>query len=91
MNVNDTLNERGASYGAFIDNASVAQDLKEIIVNTPNWNHLQADQREALQMFCSKISRMMTGNPNHIDNWTDIAGYATLVKERLESDDDASK
>jgi hypothetical protein len=25
----------------------------------------------------------MYGDPHHIDSWHDIAGYATLVEERL--------
>ena len=27
--------------------------------------------------------------PEYIDNWVDIAGYATLVADRLEEDNDA--
>jgi len=41
------------------------------------------DQWEALEMIATKLSRIVNGNPNKIDNWDDIAGYATLVADRL--------
>ena len=78
-----TLTERGKAYGDFIDNATLAQHLKHAIHNTPNWEKLDMDQAEALEIILSKISRMMTGNHLHRDNWHDIAGYATLVDERM--------
>ncbi len=31
-------------------------------------------------MICLKISRIVTGDPEHPDNWHDIAGYATLAE-----------
>ena len=45
---------------------------------------LDDDQIEALDMIASKIARVVNGNPNHIDSWIDIAGYATLVADRLQ-------
>jgi hypothetical protein len=46
--------------------------------------HLYPDQLQALDMIATKISRIVNGNPNHTDSWTDIAGYATLVADRLQ-------
>ena len=82
--INDILDERGTTYGKFIDNATVAQELKERIITTPNWRIAEYDQQEALHMICSKISRLTVGDINHIDSWRDIAGYATLIADRLE-------
>ena len=82
--VNDILEERGTTYGAFKDNARVAQTLKRVCAGTPNWKLAEPDQQEALDMFCSKMSRLLTGDINHLDSWQDIAGYATLVADRLE-------
>jgi hypothetical protein len=48
-----------------------------------NWFNLNYDQREALDMICSKMARIMNGDPNYVDSWEDIAGYATLVANRL--------
>lgn len=83
MSVNDTLGSRQSDYGEFIDNASIAQDLKDVIHNTANWNSMPADMKEALEMIASKMSRLLNGDMNHIDSWHDISGYATLVENRL--------
>jgi hypothetical protein len=34
-------------------------------------------------MICHKMARIMNGDPNYVDSWADIAGYATLVANRL--------
>lgn len=44
---------------------------------------MDPDQKEALSMIFSKIARILNGDPDHIDSWHDIAGYATLVEDRL--------
>jgi hypothetical protein len=49
------------------------------------WKNLVSDQREALDMIVHKIGRIINGDPNYIDSWQDIIGYAQLVKDRLES------
>ena len=80
--VDDILNERHQTYGAFMDVAAVATALRAVIRDRrPD---LMPDQEEALHMICSKISRIVNGDFNHIDSWRDIAGYATLVADRLE-------
>jgi hypothetical protein len=78
-----TLQARGAVYGDFINNAALSQDLKGRMRSEPRWQTLPADQQEALDFFCSKMSRILTGSASHIDNWHDIAGYARLVEQRL--------
>jgi len=44
------------------------------------------DQWEALDMICSKISRIVNGDPDYDDSWVDIAGYAQLIVNRLRED-----
>jgi len=31
-----------------------------------------------------KLSCIVNGNPDKVDSWVDIAGYATLVSDRLQ-------
>jgi hypothetical protein len=45
---------------------------------------LTPDQQEALDMIFHKIGRIVNGDPDYADSWIDIAGYATLVADRLE-------
>jgi hypothetical protein len=49
-----------------------------------NNSELEDDQIEALDMIASKIARIVNGNPDHVDSWVDIAGYAQLVADRLQ-------
>lgn len=34
-------------------------------------------------MIQHKIARILNGGKSHVDNWHDIAGYATLVENEL--------
>jgi hypothetical protein len=81
-----TLNIRGSNYGTFSSNARVAQDLKAIVRKAEAWERMAPDQKEAVDMILSKVSRLTTGDPNYLDNWHDISGYAQLIEERLKGD-----
>jgi hypothetical protein len=84
--VDDILDKRAATYGSFINVALFAQEMKELIRGALDEQNagLQADHQEALDMITSKIARIIIGDSNHIDSWIDIAGYATLVADRLQ-------
>jgi hypothetical protein len=82
--IDKTLDERGQRYGAFTGHAQVTQLLKRAMGQHPGWRKLQDDQREALEMIAHKIGRILNGDPNYIDSWHDIIGYARLVEQRLE-------
>jgi len=89
-NVNEMLAGREARYGSFHGHASISQALKLVMVERVKWSMLNNDQREALEMIAHKIARILNGDPNYADNWIDIAGYATLVANRLEKEDNAA-
>ena len=84
--VDAILDERAATYGSFISVALFAQEMKELIRSALDEQNagLQADHQEALDMIASKIARILNGDSSHIDSWLDIAGYATLVADRLQ-------
>lgn len=81
--VEETLNARGGTYGTFYDLSNTAQTLKQYVRTQPGWRELSFVQREALDMIATKIARILNGNPEHLDSWHDIAGYATLVVDDL--------
>jgi hypothetical protein len=87
MNIDETLNERGARYGEFAGHAAVSQRLKEMARFELSYRdkRLADDQKEALDMIFHKIARIINGDPDYADSWVDIAGYATLVANRLET------
>lgn len=79
--IRETLKERGKQYGDYFTQTMISQRLKRVMKN--HAKNLEDDQEDALEMIAVKIARILNGNPNHIDNWDDIAGYATLVADRL--------
>lgn len=81
--VSNTLNARGARYGAFSVQAAISQTMKSFMRQSPNWDSLDPDMAEALDMIQHKIARILNGDPRYADSWHDIAGYATLVDKRL--------
>jgi hypothetical protein len=78
------LKERGSRYGDFATHAEITQNLKFVMQNTQKWDRLKEDQKESLEMIAHKIGRILNGDPNYDDSWVDIAGYATLVANRLQ-------
>lgn len=78
-----TLAERGARYGSFVHHAETAQALQDDMRGAHGWDKLAPDQKQALSVIADKIARMLNGDPNYIDNWHDIIGYAKLVEDRL--------
>jgi transposase-like protein len=83
--VDATLDARAVDYGKFIEGAEVMQMLKRVVQNAlSNRDKVLAhDQAEAMDMIIHKIGRIVNGNPDVIDHWLDIAGYAQLAADRL--------
>lgn len=75
------LAEREKTYGSFQIQGGFAHQLKLIFREQHAYNALRDDQREALDMIATKISRLLHGNPMTKDTWDDIAGYAKLGSE----------
>lgn len=82
-NIDDTLAERGKRYGEFEDHAYVTQAIKRAMQDSQNWSSLDDDMVECLEMIAHKIGRILNGDPQYSDNFTDICGYARLVEKRL--------
>ena len=103
--IDKTLIERGSRYGKFEDHAEIAQGFQNVMRHPPDgnmcypdatclragWVRLAHDQRQALTVIADKIARILNGDPNYIDNWHDIQGYAKLVEDRLLADIDRQK
>lgn len=85
----DVLNERGRDYGKFKDGAALMQGIKRLLSDHARAHNktFTDDQWEALEMIVHKIGRIVNGNPDKVDHWTDIAGYAKLVADRLQGVD----
>ena len=87
VGIDATLAERGGKYGKFADQAAVTYKLKNVLrehsgVHGKSYAY---DQAEALDMICAKLGRIVNGDPDYADSWVDIAGYAKLVADRLQT------
>lgn len=78
----ELIEERGKTHGDWLHQSSVTQQLKKII--REHGNKLSEDQRESLDSIAIKIGRILAGNSNHKDHWSDIGGYSRLVADSLE-------
>jgi len=86
VDVDETLDERAKDYGKFKDGAALMQGIKRLLADhaAKHDKTFTDDQWEALEMIVHKVGRIVNGNPDKVDHWTDIAGYAKLVADRLE-------
>lgn len=83
MKLEETLAQRKATTGEFKDVAAVCQAIKDVMRDAPKWNGMQLMCCEALDMIAHKMARILCGDPEHVDAWHDIQGYAKLVEDRL--------
>jgi len=82
--INKTLEDRQKTHGDFADHAWISQDLCEAMRQHTKYKYeLTAMKKEALEMIQHKIARIINGDSDTHDHWHDIAGYATLVANRL--------
>lgn len=80
------LEERQKTHGEFSSHAAITQALKAVVHNRKSWGSLSADKKESIDMILHKIGRVLNGNAETKDHWDDIAGYATLVANRVVTD-----
>ena len=85
--IKETLNQRQSQYGSFEDVAMITEQMVDVM-RKGYYENLAYNQKMALYMICSKMARIVNGNPNHKDSWHDIAGYATLIDNELVSEKD---
>lgn len=88
MQIQNILAERGNNYGEFEQHARITQAMKNAMKDESlgKYTELQDYMKEALEMICHKIGRIVNGNPYYIDSWVDIVGYAQLVIDQIEKD-----
>jgi hypothetical protein len=84
LNIENTLQLRESKYGKYETLAITAQQLKDIVRMGANYDSLSMPMKESVDMICHKIARIVNGGqPQEIDHWHDIAGYAKLVEDIL--------
>lgn len=87
----EVLEERATRYGVFMGQAQIAQSLHLVLEQGMKLTgktkfSFSPDMLEAVNMIVNKLARIYNGDPYYSDSWRDIAGYATLVADRLDND-----
>lgn len=82
--IKKVLKERGGNYGKFSEHARIAQAIKKAMRDSPNWEKLPDDMKEAFEMEAHKTARILNGNFNFLDSFVDRIGYTQLIVDRLE-------
>jgi hypothetical protein len=82
--IEQILEQRGSQYGDFPTHSFITQNIKNSMKTSPNWDNLSPEMKESLEMIAHKLGRILNGNPNYKDSWTDIIGYAKLIEQELE-------
>jgi len=80
----EILAERRDTHGEYSDHARCTQSIMRSLMSERNWENLPDEMKESLHMFAHKMARVVTGSPCVADHWQDIAGYSTLIVERIE-------
>ena len=82
----EVLQERGSVYGDF----TLGSEIEAAMMNIICANHesqvgkpMSAINKIFFSKIIMKLSRLSV-TPDHIDSWTDIAGYARLVEQHYE-------
>lgn len=84
--IEETLSQRGSTYGDFRENARIGQNIKKAMRDSPNWHVLPPYIAEGLELIALKISRLLSGDPLYYDNYHDLVGYAKLIEDRAAQD-----
>lgn len=81
----DVLEERGKNYGDFGSGARLEAQILNLLASNhaaQTGNQLSTEHVIWFSKIIMKLSRLSV-TPNHIDSWTDIAGYGRLVEIEL--------
>lgn len=76
-----TLKQRGSVHGDYGVQSQMHDDLLSCMMKQPSFLNLKPQHRQALNIIAMKMSRILSGDAEHIDHWHDIAGYATLAEK----------
>ena len=82
-NAEQTLQQRGNTYGCFNSHAKITQDIKRAMQQGRAWSLCTDAQKESLEMIAHKIGRIVNGDPRYKDSWHDLVGYAKLIDDKM--------
>lgn len=84
MEIDNILEQRVKTHGDFEKVATLDTELLSTFYTYSN-SELSRAQYCAIKMILHKLARIGCGNPDFIDHWQDIVGYASLIVKELEA------
>ncbi len=81
--IGDMLAERAETHGDYVVTATIYADMVSAFMESCEAT-LTPQQFTAVMMILMKLARIGAGNPDEVDHWNDIIGYATLAKQSSE-------
>jgi len=83
-----TLKERHNTYGSFGEESKAVVRMLDVLgyLKSTNKQEIPPLVLHATSMILTKLVRAFNGDPTYLDNWHDIAGYATLVEGFLNAE-----
>lgn len=84
MTTSGLIDSRQGTHGEFMENSRATWEIMRVLQAERNWAVLPDNMKHAMYMIAHKMARIVAGNPEERDHWMDIAGYATLVEQRIE-------
>src|SRR5689334_8241581 len=69
--ISELLADRNSKYGDYGDNARMTQSIMAILMSGSRSEDLNEIHKEGLHMILHKMSRIVNGDPNHVDSWYD--------------------
>src|SRR5699024_12051327 len=82
---NKNILQKESSYDGMNRQGELTKELKGVHHDHEWWHKLTGGQQEALDMIMHKVSRIVCGDNLYIDSWRDIAGYAQVIVDALET------
>jgi hypothetical protein len=85
------IQERGETYGDFQEGILLEAGILDLIAKR-HFDHHGGPMPLKNILYFSKIAMKLSRlsiTPDHIDSWTDIAGYARLVELQLKKEENA--
>ena len=82
--IEDITKARESDYGGLNNVSYVARKLKLLFRELGYETHFSDVQVEGTDMILHKFARLISGNPNNVDSWNDIAGYASKIADYTE-------
>lgn len=86
--VDKILKERGDTHGSYEDIVRARARMLRTLINTyRNTHDDEYPQSYLIVMWNDMLLKLVrsAANPNHQDNWDDLAGYGKIIQEVMEA------